>query len=48
MRSSVLSTGSTLSTTQKGSMKVAQKGIPEWLLELYDPLDDMMTKRNDN
>ncbi len=26
-------------------MKIAQKGIPEWLLELYDPLDEIMTKR---
>jgi hypothetical protein len=26
-------------------MKVAQKGIPEWLMELYDPLDEIMTKR---
>ena len=31
---------------QAKGTRVAQKGIPDWLQELYDPLDEMMQKKS--
>lgn len=36
---------SSLMPQAKGT-RVAQKGIPDWLQELYDPLDEMMQKKS--